>query len=96
MHGIAALCYDPIGQGERCRCSGATLPATTNDTTTAPGDDDSPPLTIEEHTLGGRSDPPGSHTASYHIYDGMLDYLASRPDIDARRLGCTGNPAAVR
>ena len=32
-------------------------------------------------------------TASYRIWDGIrsLDYLASRPEIDAKQLGCTGN-----
>ena len=34
----------------------------------------------------------GTSTARYRIYDGMraLDYLESRPEIDATRLGCTG------
>jgi dienelactone hydrolase len=35
----------------------------------------------------------GRSTASYRIWDGIrsLDYLASRPEVDAKRLGCTGN-----
>ena len=34
----------------------------------------------------------GRSTASYRIWDGIrsIDYLASRPEIDAKRLGCTG------
>jgi cephalosporin-C deacetylase-like acetyl esterase len=34
----------------------------------------------------------GRSTASYRIWDGIrsLDYLASRPEIDAKRLGCSG------
>jgi hypothetical protein len=34
----------------------------------------------------------GRGTASYRIWDGIrsLDYLASRPEVDAKRLGCTG------
>ena len=34
----------------------------------------------------------GRSTAGYRVWDGIrgLDYLASRPEIDARRLGCTG------
>ena len=34
----------------------------------------------------------GRSTASYRVWDGIrsLDYLASRPEIDAGRLGCTG------
>ncbi len=35
----------------------------------------------------------GWNTATFRIWDGMraLDYLASRPDIDASRMGCMGN-----
>ena len=35
----------------------------------------------------------GWNTATFRIWDGMraLDYLASRPEIDAQRLGCMGN-----
>ena len=31
--------------------------------------------------------------AKYRIWDGMraVDYLASRPEVDAKRLGCVGN-----
>jgi len=80
-NGLAALCYDPIGQGERCQLvDDAGKPVVAGSTT--------------EHTLagvgallGGRS------TAGYRIWDGIrsLDYLAGRPDIDPARLGCTGN-----
>ena len=35
----------------------------------------------------------GWNTATFRIWDGMraLDYLASRPEVDASRLGCMGN-----
>ena len=35
----------------------------------------------------------GRSAATYRIWDGIrsLDYLASRPEIDPKRLGCTGN-----
>ena len=35
----------------------------------------------------------GWNTATFRIWDGMraLDYLASRPEVDATRLGCMGN-----
>lgn len=35
----------------------------------------------------------GLNTATFRIWDGMraLDYLASRPEVDAARLGCMGN-----
>ncbi|WP_254508336.1 acetylxylan esterase [Anatilimnocola floriformis] len=79
MNGIAAMCYDPIGQGERIQII----------------DEKGKPLfkMTEEHTLlGSTSMLLGRGTASYRIWDGMraLDYLASRDDIDAKRLGVTG------
>lgn len=79
QNGIAAMCYDPIGQGERIQLL----------------DDKHKPQfrMTEEHTLlGSTSMLVGRGTASYRIWDGMrsLDYLASRNDIDAKRLGVTG------
>ncbi len=79
-NGIAAFCYDPIGQGERYQVldesgkpkHGSTL----------------------EHTLVSMvSAPLGLSAASYRVWDGMraIDYLVSRPDLDAKRIGCAGN-----
>lgn len=79
--GLAALCYDPIGQGERLQALKS----------------DGKPLfagSTAEHTkIGNGSLMVGLQTAHYRVWDGIraLDYLASRPDIDASRLGCTGN-----
>jgi dienelactone hydrolase len=78
--GLAALCYDPIGQGERAQILKPDGKAAFNST--------------QEHTLVGvGSILLGTNTARYRIWDGMraLDYLASRPDVDSTRLGCTGN-----
>ncbi|MEQ1861922.1 MAG: acetylxylan esterase [Chthoniobacteraceae bacterium] len=78
--GIAALCYDPIGQGERAQILKPDGKAAFNST--------------QEHTLVGvGSILLGTNTARHRIWDGMraLDYLASRPEVDAKRLGCTGN-----
>lgn len=80
-NGMAALCYDPIGQGERYQLLNA---------------DGKPlvPASTTEHSLAGVGALlVGWQTASYRIWDGIrsLDYLAGRPDIDPRRLGCTGN-----
>lgn len=79
-NGIAALCYDPIGQGERYQLL----------------DDDGTPRfkSTTEHTLVGvGSILVGRNTASYRVWDGTraLDYLQNRDDIDGSRLGCTGN-----
>jgi len=78
-NGLAALCYDPIGQGER---SQILLP------------DHKPKhgSTTEHSLVGVGAIPLGWNTATHRIYDGMrsIDYLASRPEIDAARIGCTG------
>ncbi len=78
--GCVALCYDPIGQGERLQAldaAGKPLVENTNEHTMA----DIAAILI------------GRQTASYRIWDGMraLDYLASRPEVDPARMGCTGN-----
>jgi cephalosporin-C deacetylase-like acetyl esterase/lysophospholipase L1-like esterase len=79
-HGLAALAYDPIGQGERRQLLDRQgKPVLLNCTT--------------EHTLIGIGALlVGQNTATYRVWDGIrsLDYLASRPEIDPRRLGCTG------
>jgi cephalosporin-C deacetylase-like acetyl esterase len=79
-NGLAVLCYDPIGQGERNQILDRQGKPIVSNTT--------------EHTLLGIGALlVGRSTASYRIWDGMrsLDYLASRPEIDPKRLGCTGN-----
>jgi cephalosporin-C deacetylase-like acetyl esterase len=80
-HGMAVLCYDPIGQGERIQLLDTMgKPAIAGSTS--------------EHTMVGIGALlVGQSTATYRIWDGIrsLDYLASRPDVDPKRLGCTGN-----
>jgi dienelactone hydrolase len=101
-NGIAALCYDPIGQGERYQTFGpdgkplsAEYEANSNSLRQLdpiPGKPRFNP--VEEHTLVGISSIlVGRNTATYRIFDGMraIDYLVSRPDIDKESLGCTGN-----
>jgi dienelactone hydrolase len=80
QHGVAALCYDPIGQGERSQQIDAEGRPVQSGTTT------------EHFLIGAGSILVGRNTAHYRIYDGMrcLDYLASREDIAADKLGCTG------
>ncbi len=79
-NGMAVLAYDPIGQGERRQLLDRQgKPAIPSGTT--------------EHTLVGIGALlVGQNTATYRIWDGIrsLDYLASRPEIDARKIGCTG------
>jgi dienelactone hydrolase/pimeloyl-ACP methyl ester carboxylesterase len=80
-NGLVVLCYDPIGQGERIQLLDKQgKPAIAGSTT--------------EHTLTGIGALlVGRQTASYRIWDGIrsLDYLSGRPEIDPKRLGCTGN-----
>jgi cephalosporin-C deacetylase-like acetyl esterase len=77
---MAVLCYDPIGQGERNQLlDKAGKPAIAG---------------TSEHTMiGVGALLVGQSTATYRIWDGIrsLDYLASRPEVDPKRLGCTGN-----
>lgn len=101
-NGIAAFCYDPIGQGERYQtfaADGTPLsaeyqvnPNSLRQLENIPGQPRFNP--VEEHTLIGiGSILVGRNTATYRIFDGMrcVDYLVSRPDILADRIGCTGN-----
>jgi cephalosporin-C deacetylase-like acetyl esterase len=80
-NGLAVLCYDPIGQGERFQnLDSSGMPVSKS--------------TTGEHTqVGIGAWLAGTSTATYRIWDGIrsLDYLASRPEVDPTRLGCTGN-----
>ena len=76
-HGMAALCFDPIGQGERSQILTAEGQPQHNGTTT------------EHFLIGVGSTLVGRNTARYRIWDAMraIDYLASRPEVDALRDG---------
>lgn len=101
-NGIAALCYDPVGQGERYQTFGPDgkplghdyvgSPSSVKQLKDIPGD---PHFnSVEEHTLMGiGAILVGTNSAQYRIHDGMraIDYLVSRPEIEAQRIGCTGN-----
>jgi murein DD-endopeptidase MepM/ murein hydrolase activator NlpD/dienelactone hydrolase len=79
-NGIAALCYVPIGQAERRQLLGPD------------GKPAGPGNTAEHTMIGIGALLVGRSTAGYRVWDGIrsLDYLASRPEIDPHRLGCTG------
>ncbi|MEX0818338.1 MAG: acetylxylan esterase, partial [Pirellulaceae bacterium] len=79
-HGMAALCFDPIGQGERSQILDEQGEPKYSGTTT------------EHFLIGVGSTLVGRSTATYRVWDGMrsIDYLVSRPDIDPARIGYTG------
>ncbi len=79
-NGIAAFCYDPIGQGERYQIL----------------DESGRPRfgsTLEHMLAGAGSILLGLNTASYRIWDGIraIDYLVERDDIVAEKIGVAGN-----
>jgi len=79
-NGLAVLAYDPIGQGERRQLLDRQGKAAIGNSTS-------------EHTLTGiGAILVGQNTATYRIWDGIrsLDYLVSRPEIDPKKIGCTG------
>ena len=77
---MAALCYDPIGQGERHQILQPDgRPRFENG--------------VEHMLVAPGSILLGRSAATYRVWDGIrgLDYLVSRKDIDPERLGLTGN-----
>ena len=78
LNGMAGLVFDPIDQGERSQML-SQLPKLAG---------------TRAHTmLGVGSILLGRNTATFEIWDGMraIDYLQSRPEVDPKRIGCTGN-----
>jgi cephalosporin-C deacetylase-like acetyl esterase len=78
--GMAALCFDPIGQGERSQILDEQHDPEHEGTTT------------EHFLVGVGSILVGRNTATYRLHDAMraVDYVCSRPEIDPTRIGFTG------
>lgn len=77
---MAALCFDPIGQGERSQILNSE------------GEHQFSSTTREHFLIGVGSILVGRNTASYRVWDAMrsIDYLVSRKEIDPERIGMTG------
>ena len=80
-HGIAVLTWDPLGQGERHQF----VDAATGVTRYRPGSG-------EHRILGDRCYLLGENLMQYRVWDCIraLDYLESRPEFDAERIGIAG------
>ncbi|MCX6598086.1 MAG: acetylxylan esterase [Acidobacteria bacterium] len=80
-NGFVVLTYDPIGQGEREQ---TYLPELGRPLSGGGGN--------EHLELGARSILIGQSVARYFIFDAQraVDYLVSRPDVDADRIGVAG------
>ena len=80
-HGYVALIYDPIGQEERSQERESVQRRNPQ------------PAATRQHAAAGLPCTLIGQTIINHIlWDGvrMLDYLESRPEVDATRIGCTG------
>jgi cephalosporin-C deacetylase-like acetyl esterase len=81
MKGFIALCFDPIGQGEReqtySRQTGGPLAG----------------WSVPEHIeMAAQTQLLGQGLSRYFIWDAIrsIDYLVSRPDVDASKIGTAG------
>ncbi|HYM12674.1 MAG TPA: alpha/beta hydrolase family protein [Bryobacterales bacterium] len=81
--GFVVLAYDPIGQGERRQFWN---PETGRNEIGGP-------VTWEHDMPGQLLLLIGEDLTQYRIWDGMrgIDYLLTRPEVDAKRIGCTGH-----
>lgn len=79
--GTACLIFDPIGQGERSQYLDE------NRKLLIPG------ATREHNHAGNQMELVGEFLGSWRAWDGIraLDYLLTRPEIDPRHVGITGN-----
>lgn len=79
--GYVVLIFDPIGQGERLQYAHVEK-------------DHRPGVGVGEHLLAGNQQfLVGEFFGSWRAWDGIraLDYLLSRPEVDPRHVGITGN-----
>lgn len=81
LQGYVVLIFDPIGQGERVQYAHLPKPGRPN-------------VGVEEHLLAGNQQfLIGEFFGSWRAWDGIraLDYLLTRPEVDPKHVGITGN-----
>ena len=79
--GFVCLIYDPIGQGERLQYADERLKSTKG-------------VGVQEHLHGGNQQfLVGDFLGTWRAWDGIraLDYLLTRPEVDPKHVGVTGN-----
>jgi len=79
--GYIAFIFDPIGQGERLQYPDANLKSAVG-------------AGVNEHLMAGNQQVlVGESIAAWRAWDGIraLDYLLTRPEVDRRHIGLTGN-----
>jgi cephalosporin-C deacetylase-like acetyl esterase len=77
--GYVTLIFDPFGQGERSQYGASA--GNVRDSV------------LEHLRAGNQQHLVGEFSGAWHVWDGMraLDYLLSRPEVDRRHVGVTGN-----
>ncbi len=91
-NGFAVLSYDPIGQGERLQYPDPNNASAPQQGSPYPGASLATRPTGEHGEAGLQPTLIGDAVARYFAWDGMraVDYLISRPEIDAERIGAFG------
>jgi hypothetical protein len=81
-NGLVVLAQDPVGQGERLDYYDPAVGETTNQWGTFEHDFAGSQCLLLDHGL-----------ARYFLHDAMrgIDYLSTRPEVDPKRIGVTGN-----
>ncbi len=81
-NGFVVFTWDPVGQGERLQLWDPAKNASEAGNGTG-----------EHHVLGRQCYLLGINLMQYRVWDAMraIDYLETRADVDAERIGCAGN-----